>query len=268
MSLPRLIATDLDGTFLSPDTSISETNRAAVARAHAEGIPVVFATGRPPTWLGVIDDVQDADDRVIAANGAVLIHAKTREIIEDYPLEADVAHSVASDLREVLPGVKFAVQQHFAFGYEEGFATEAPASLRGRMFAGQLDHLIAGEPFIKLLARHTDMGAIEMARRARPAVGDRLTVTFSMSDDYGLLELSAPGVTKAHALERFAASLGIGAADVAAFGDMPNDRAMLQWAGHAHVMGNAHPDLDDVDARRIGTNGDDAVGRTILSWFD
>src|ERR671921_258981 len=45
--VPQLIVTDLDGTFLSPDGTVSEQNRAAVLAAQDVGIPVLFATGRP-----------------------------------------------------------------------------------------------------------------------------------------------------------------------------------------------------------------------------
>ena len=41
-------------------------------------------------------------------------------------------------------------------------------------------------------------------------------------------------------------TLGVDAADVVAFGDMPNDLEMLRWAGHGVAMGNAHPALLDV----------------------
>ena len=51
---PKLIATDLDGTFLSPDESVSAENSAAVLAAQEAGITVVFATGRPIRWLEVI----------------------------------------------------------------------------------------------------------------------------------------------------------------------------------------------------------------------
>lgn len=268
MSLPRLIATDLDGTFLSPDSTISPTNLAAIERAQDAGIPVMFATGRPPTWLHVIDDVTLADSRVVAANGAVLIDVATRNVLEDHPIRPAVAAEVADELRAAIDGVAFAAQYSESFGHEDGFMTEIPPQMRGDIHVGELPDLLHADRVIKLLVRHTRMGAVELAERASAVIGQRLTVTFSMSKDYGLLELSAPGITKAHMLSRLAASLGIDAADVAAFGDMPNDYAMLAWAGRPHVMGDAHPQLAGLDATRIGTNAEDAVGRTILSWFD
>src|ERR671933_1888465 len=70
--VPQLIVSDLDGTFLSPDGTVSDQNRAAVLAAQDVGIPVVFATGRPVRWLDVIRDLPGAHPTVIASNGAVL----------------------------------------------------------------------------------------------------------------------------------------------------------------------------------------------------
>ncbi|HEX8488306.1 MAG TPA: HAD hydrolase family protein, partial [Propionibacteriaceae bacterium] len=70
--VPKLIVSDLDGTFLSPDGTVSPTNSAAVRAAEAAGVPVVFATGRPIRWLDVIRGLPGAHPTVIASNGAVL----------------------------------------------------------------------------------------------------------------------------------------------------------------------------------------------------
>jgi hydroxymethylpyrimidine pyrophosphatase-like HAD family hydrolase len=61
------------------------------------------------------------------------------------------------------------------------------------------------------------------------------------SDPEGhLLEMSAPGVTKATALAWLAERLGVPRAEVVAFGDMPNDVPMLLWAGAGYAMSGGH----------------------------
>ncbi len=75
---PRLVATDLDGTFLSPDGGVSAENRAAVQAAQEAGTYVVFVTGRPVRWLDVIQDLPGAHPTVIASNGAVLVRPRGR----------------------------------------------------------------------------------------------------------------------------------------------------------------------------------------------
>ena len=86
---PRLIATDLDGTFLSPDGSVSDLNSAAVVAAQRVGIPVLFATGRPVRWLDVIRDLPGAHPTVIASNGAALYDLGAGELIDRICLDPD-----------------------------------------------------------------------------------------------------------------------------------------------------------------------------------
>lgn len=95
-----------------------------------------------------------------------------------------------------------------------------------------------------MLVLHHGLSSDHLAAQAEPIVGDRAIVTHSLlHNDFGLLELSAPGVTKASALASLCARLGVRAAEVVALGDMPNDADMLAWAGHAVVMSNGHPSL-------------------------
>ena len=70
------------------------------------------------------------------------------------------------------------------------------------------------------------------------AVGDLGAATWSMP---GLVEISAPGVTKAAALARAVRRLGVDAADVVAFGDMPNDLPMLDLGRHVLRRGQRRP---------------------------
>ena len=54
---PRLIASDMDGTLLRADDTVSEGTVAELARWQADGVPVVLATGRPPRWMRRIREV-------------------------------------------------------------------------------------------------------------------------------------------------------------------------------------------------------------------
>ena len=81
-----------------------------------------------------------------------------------------------------------------------------------------------------------------MLAPARAALGGVVELSHSNSAD-GLLEISAPGVDKGAGLARLCTSLGISAEEVIAFGDMPNDLTLLEFAGRAVAVANAHPDV-------------------------
>jgi hypothetical protein len=98
----------------------------------------------------------------------------------------------------------------------------------------------------------------ELLALARELLGQDVTVTSSSTTE-ALLEISAPGVTKATALAGLAARHGISAEEVVAFGDMPNDLPMLDWAGRAVAVANAHPDVLALADEVTASNDEDGV---------
>jgi hydroxymethylpyrimidine pyrophosphatase-like HAD family hydrolase len=48
---------------------------------------------------------------------------------------------------------------------------------------------------------------------------------------------------------------------------MPNDLAMLRWAGHGVAMGNAHPEVVAAADETTATNVDDGVALVLERWF-
>jgi hydroxymethylpyrimidine pyrophosphatase-like HAD family hydrolase len=78
-----------------------------------------------------------------------------------------------------------------------------------------------------------------------------------------LLEISAAGVSKASTLARVAAEHGVGADDVLAFGDQPNDLPMLTWAGTGYAVANAHPAVLAAIPRHTASVEDDGVAQVL-----
>ena len=97
---------------------------------------------------------------------------------------------------------------------------------------------------------------------ARQAVGDLASVTRS-SEGRALVELGPLGMTKATALARHAASRGIEAKDVIAFGDMPNDVEMLAWAGRGYAMTGAHPEAVAAAGYTAPSAAEDGVAQVV-----
>jgi hydroxymethylpyrimidine pyrophosphatase-like HAD family hydrolase len=88
-------------------------------------------------------------------------------------------------------------------------------------------------------------------------------VHLSHSGGRGLLEITAADVSKAAALAAWCAARGFDASDVTAFGDMPNDVPMLQWAGRSFAVAGAHPEAVAAATDRCGPSSDDGVARAI-----
>ncbi|MEO5877574.1 MAG: Cof-type HAD-IIB family hydrolase [Streptosporangiaceae bacterium] len=261
---PRLIATDLDGTLLRSDGTVSARTIAALALIEKAGSTLAMVTGRPPRWMRPIAQAVDHRGLAICANGAVLYDLHTEQIVRSHLIAVELLTEVVGTLREIEPDFRFAVEHGTGFVFEPRFNLGRwdADSLGGR--PADLEALI-GTPGTKLLALCPGADPDTLMAEVVKVLGDAVTVTHSSAS--GLLEISAPGVTKATALADLCTDLGLTAQDVAAFGDMPNDLPMLRWAGRSFAMANAHPDVLAVVTDHAAANNDDGVAQAIESLF-
>jgi Cof subfamily protein (haloacid dehalogenase superfamily) len=256
----RLVATDLDGTLVRSDgRTISDRTRDALAAAEAAGLMVVLVTGRPPRWMNEVAETTGHTGLAICANGALLYDLHTEAVVDSHLLSPQVLQSVVDVLRAEIPDLRFGVEYGMTFAHEpeyrHGWAIGTPQTR-----VGPVDTII-DQAAAKLLARHPTLEPDELLRRAAAVLGENATVTHS--SDYGLLEISASGVTKASALAELAGRHGVAAAEVIAFGDMPNDLAMLAWAGRSVAVANAHPKVLAAADEVTGSNDDDGVAQVV-----
>ena len=254
----RLVASDLDGTLLRPDGTVSERTRDAVAAARRAGLTLVLVTGRPPRSLAPIAARIGLGGIAICANGAVVWDLDAATMLDTSPLAAELAVGLVRGLRRAIPGALFAVELERGFGREAGWTDGTlPPSPDG--LEGDALELVTG-PVVKLLLRHPTMPHAEVARRAREAVGEEAVVTWAGTQ---VVEISAAGVTKAWALGRLCDRLGVHREEVVAVGDMENDLAMLAWAGHAVAVANAQQNVIDAADKVTASNLDDGVAQVL-----
>lgn len=258
----RLIATDLDGTVLRSDGSVSERTVAALRAAESSGSMVVVATGRPPRWMRPVADALGHTGLAVCSNGAVVYDLHTDEVLEHTPISRDVVLAVAAAVRAAVREVTFAIETRDAgFGREASYPVAPDVDLEpDGMRVGSLDELVSDD-VIKLLVRHADLDPRGLLAAASEVAGELAELTYSSRS--GLLEISAIGVTKAASLARIADRQGIRAEDAVAFGDMPNDLPMLAWAGRGYAMANAHPDVLDAAEHLAPSNDDDGVAQIV-----
>ncbi|GFH38693.1 HAD family hydrolase [Streptomyces pacificus] len=261
----RLIATDLDGTLLHDDKSVSGRTVAALAAAEEAGIEVFFVTGRPARWMDVVSAHVHGHGLAICANGAAVVdlHSGGR-LLEVRPLQRSTALDVVQRLRDAAPGTSFAVETTTGIHCEPGYP---PFHLDPGATVALAEKLLhedgpgSSAPVLKLLAQHDELTPDGFLTVARTAAGELAAIT--RSSPTALLEVSGPGVSKASTLALCCAERGISSDEVVAFGDMPNDVEMLTWAGTSFAMGNAHPDVVAAASGRTLANNDDGVAVVI-----
>ncbi len=254
----RLFASDLDGTLVRSDGTISARSRAAIAAVEDAGSVFVMVTGRPPRWMSGVARDAGHHGLAICANGAVVYDLHTEQVVTSHLLEADTALDVVAALRRDVPGIAFARESGTArFGHEPAYRPRWDQDDKDVL---DVDELVVGG-VVKLLARHEEMSGDELLAAARASLGDQVETTHSSAD--GLLEISARGISKATGLAALAERHGLDAADCVAFGDMPNDLPMLVWAGRGYAVANAHPEVLDAADEVTSSNDDDGVAQVL-----
>ncbi len=229
-----LVATDLDGTLVPNAGDVVPAYTASVLRRlDAAGIPVVFVTGRPLRRMEAFWAHVGAHGLAVVSNGAVTFDVSERRIVALSGIEPAPGLELVDDIAAAVPGSWFAVECDDGVRLDPEYVQTYTS---GPVPRGPLPE-VWDRAAVKVLVRHPEVLPVELQERVSDAVGDRATVTWSVS---GLVEISAAGVTKASALAELCSRMGIAAADVTAFGDMPNDLTMLTWAGTAIAVADAH----------------------------
>jgi len=256
--IPRLVATDLDGTLVRSDNTVSAYTQAVLAALDERDVPVVFVTGRPLRWAEEVFDHVGRHGLAVISNGALVWDVAGDRPVALRGIEPHVGLDVAERIRAAVPGSTFAIETLAGTSLEPDYRERHPVPAGSRR--APIGDLLT-EPVLKLMARHEELGYQEFWDRAAEAVGDLAVITWSSTS--AMLEISAAGVSKATTLAALCDDLGIAAEDVIAFGDMPNDIAMLRWAGTSYAMADAHPTVLEVAGHVAPANDEDGVARVL-----
>ena len=248
----KAIAMDIDGTLTNDEKVITPRTRERLLQAQREGIRLLLASGRPAQGLKALAhelELDTHDGLLVCFNGACVIDAQTDEVLYEQPMPTDEVVRLIDHLRgvDVIPwitqGRKLYIEDAYrcmltlrdgsrmnVVKYERdccGMLVEEVADLADVARGMNVDKLLtSGDP--AYLEANWE-GMYEPFR-------DTLSGMFT-ADWY--FEFNAPDINKSHALAGALPKLGIEAADVVAFGDGQNDRAMLEWAGTGVAMANA-----------------------------
>lgn len=272
---PRLIISDIDGTFLNSNGRVTPRLRDVVMRAVRSGVHFGLATGRPHRWLIPVLDQLPVSPVCVCANGAVVYDPSSDSVLESFELEPDVMAEIVGAVDSVMAplGLPYGygaerVGQSALDPEDEVFLVTPsynPDAWDSRFGVVPVAELI-DVPAAKLLVRCPELVSAEMFDLIAPAVeSESAHVTYSM--DEGLLELSRPGVNKATGASILAARYGVEPGEVITFGDMPNDCEMLAWSGMGVAMANAAPAALEAADHVTASNDEDGVAQVLEHWF-
>jgi Cof subfamily protein (haloacid dehalogenase superfamily) len=261
----RLVATDLDGTLLTPDQTVTPRTRIALERVQAFGITLVLVTARPILTARLIAIEAGVSGLAIVSNGAITLDldkdpvSNPSAILEHVQLAPAISLELVQVLRKAVPDVTFALVDGLAFYAEPAYHSGAALADHGALLTQTfiMDALeFARIPATKLIARSAQIQPDQLLEIARGLNTLGLELTHSNAP---FIEIAAAGINKARTLEKLCQSRGIPREAVVAFGDAPNDRPMLEWAGHGVAMQNAHANLLEIADEVTLSNLEDGV---------
>ncbi len=266
----ELITSDIDETLVDDTKNVPVRNREAIARAQEMGIIVMLATGRGPYELRTIPDQAGVihDDRfIICCNGAIILDAKTREIIKSYPLEYDYAVNVFKYAKENnLQAFIYTLEKKYAINMDEfEKSAEYTNDTNVKQITGNNLEFLKDRIILKALIKNTDL---DFLHSIEPDIAElcNYDVEIAYSSDM-YMEINAQGVDKGRALTKVCQHYGIDMANTLVIGDNYNDIAMLEVAGTSVAVANAHLQVKEV-AHHVtkATNNEGAVGEAIETF--
>ncbi len=260
----RLIATDMDGTLLTPDGRITDRTAACIKQAVEKGVVFTLSTGRPLQGVKKYIDQLELDCPVITYNGAVIAHSKTGDILFSQNMDTEEVRRVHN--RAKSRGTMFIlwsqnklyaseISEKTAF-YEGITATEAT-------LLTDFD-AVAAQGITKFLW-YDKPEFLDRWIEELKADGYEKT-TFTKSRAY-FLEFFSNRVSKAVAMAKLGEYYGISRDEMIAIGDQTNDLPMIEYAGLGVAMGNA---VDSVKAAAdyiTGSNIQDGVAQVIEEFI-
>ena len=253
------VVSDLDGTLLRSDGTLSPATIRFLGRMRELGVPLVVATGRTPRAVRKIVG-HERLGRVVCANGAIVWDAGRGEVIDQSSFDPAALSEGLTRLRTALPEAGFAL-----LSVDAMFLDEASVALRGKMSGGaeacsDIDAVIATHPIAMVAVRHPRLAADEMMATASAAFADAGVASFA---GLGVVDIAPGGATKAVAVAREMASLGCAPEEIVVFGDMPNDLPLFAWSGWACAVANAHPSVLEAADEIVPGHDEDGVARTV-----
>lgn len=261
--MKKLIVSDIDGTLLRSDKTISETTKNKIFQLIEQGHLFAIATGRMHGAGRIITKDLDYDGFLISCNGAVVKHLKTGEIIQAIELPRHLAIEVVKVCKkhdayfhlydnDVIYSEK---NMHLAQKYADGMKNLPEAYHFKVEFHDDLLSIVEKVPIYKigLWSEHPETFEAVMAEIKEI---EGLETCKSLETSFDVM---AKGVTKATGIEAIRSHYDIPLEDVIAFGDNENDMDMISYAGVGVAMSNATEALKKVANYIAKSNDEDGL---------
>ena len=260
MSNIKLIATDLDGTFLNENSSISDYNKKIFKSLMNEGIEIILSTGRPFNGMKRYKDMIENDNYSIVFNGAIIADTNGN-FIYNKVIDSDISKSILNLYK------KYDVYLHVYSG-ERYIVSEPDFYYERYIEREKITDTIIGLDNINNFefSKMVFIGDRDELEKLQNDIRNNFKVHTSFSHT-NFLEVLASGINKGTALEWLCNKKGILREEIIAFGDNYNDIEMIEYAGIGVAVGNAEEIVKKSADYVCLTNYEDGVGRFLKDYL-
>ena len=275
--MKTLYVTDMDGTLLGPDSKLSSRSAAIISELSHQGALVTVATARTPaTVVPLISEMHTTLPAIVMTGAAMWCrnsqrYLNVRYLADDtYRALMDKCHKYGiNPFRYTLcNGESMQVYHNGPMTEGEQAFVDNRLNLGLKNFNIDTPHgLLPDLPGVVFFFAMGECDRIfALADEIRETIDCSVSAYVDIfGKETGLLELFAPGVSKAAAVKQLARD--INADRIVAFGDNLNDIPMMQAADVAVAVGNALDQVKAIATHVIDTNATDAVARFIAADF-
>jgi Cof subfamily protein (haloacid dehalogenase superfamily) len=260
----RLIVSDLDGTLLRDDHTLSEYTKAVIHKAKEHGIEVMLATGR--IYGGGLKFAKELNlnTPILACNGA-LIKEAAGKLLYGKPIKKNTLEEIIRFLTD--RNLTFHCYGETTFYTKKlvghlvslyAFNNDLPAEERFPMVEIDPMKLVKTDDIYKVLVHCEDSDKKELYDKLSEIPGTAVTVSWEDTFD-----VTADGVSKSAAIDRYAREKGIKPSEIICFGDNYNDIDMLQYAGLGIAVENGVKLLREAADYVTCSNNEDGVAKAI-----
>jgi Cof subfamily protein (haloacid dehalogenase superfamily) len=260
MTRIALVVSDVDGTLLTKDKTLTDAAKAAVRRLHEAGIGFTITSSRPTIGMRFLIEPLAITLPVGAFNGSCIVDPQLKPI-ERHLIPAAAAQRCLGVLNEFGVDIWLFTNEQWLTRHPDGeYVPHEKRAIRAdpTIVADFAPYL---EAACKIVGSSSDAALLQACEAAmQKALGAEATAIRSQSY---YLDVTPPGCDKGTFVQTIAKRQGISTDAVATIGDMQNDLAMFRKSGLSIAMGNATDDVKKIATHVTASNEDEGFAKAI-----
>lgn len=265
MTVPAAVITDLDGTIVRPDETVSTATTAAVAALRAAGVPLIAATARTPAGITVLGPLLAEVSAAVCCNGALGVGAAGTGVLWQHWLDDMVVVNLADYLTATWPEAGLGSYDGRSWLLSPGYYAARGRRPRGPQYVVPVAE-IRQRPASTLAVCHPRLPASEVTAEltASGVLAGLATIDFGADD---VADIAAAGTSKGSGVSAALEHLGVEPAAAIAFGDGRNDLPVVAVVGQFVAMAGGDAGLIAAATAVTGSVTDDGFADFIQSIF-